>query len=430
LAIIPNVNKGTRRVIIYSLFGLFFVLGATTVFYAQGYRFDFGTFAVQKVGAIYVRSFPKNASLVVDGKKIDRGAMFLNSATLVPDLIPKSHMIAIDSPGFIAWKRRVAVGPSLVTEVRAILLPEKPELIRERAPIKFWALPDTPLIEFLPGLSYYGYKIPGDFYGISSDKNQILTKDALKNYYVTNLSPATTTMKSQKLMNIARGAVIFDRTPGQFISYNNTVLAFLSIGAAPTTIFTAPKGQTVVGTDSSKNLLALITLDNKNKSWLWLYEKASGNTKNIDSVPGKTVTLEFSPSGQIAMLQDSGNLYLYDPSTANISTSSSRVKSFLFSGDGTSLAVLSEKKLEIYNDNGNIKLDLALLPDIQKMYWHADNQHLFLQFSDHLGLFDLLDLQPENIQFINNSTENSYDPVSNSLYFEKDGGLYRITFPS
>lgn len=430
MAIIPNVNKDTRRIVIYSLFGLFFVFGAIAVFYAQGYRLDLGTFAVQKVGAIYVRTYPKNASVTVDGKNVDRGAMLLNSGTLVQDLPPKFHTVVIDSAGFATWTRRVTVGSSLVTEVRAILLPEKPELVREKAPIEFWALPGAPLIEFLPGLSYSGYKIPGNLSDFSPDKNQVLTRDTAKNYYVTNLNLATATMRSQKLTNIAGGKVLFDKTPGQFISYSAASIAFLSPGEAPSPVFTAPKGQTIIGAGASNNLLAFATLDNKNNSWLWLYEKFSGNTKKIGSVPGQTAELRFSPDGRIALLENSGGLYLYDPSGGNISTSTSRVKSFSFSADGNSLAVLTEKTLEIYDDNGPAELNLNLVPGIKKMYWYGDNQHLFLQFSDHLGLLDLLDFQPENIQYINNSTENSYDSISNSLYFIKDSSLYRIVFPS
>ena len=423
------MDKKTRKAVLYGLFGLFFVLGAGAILYAQGYRFDLGTFGVQKVGAIYIRTYPKNASVLVDGKAVDRGAMILSSGTLVPDLFPKPHEVTVESAGFITWKRSVSVNPSLVAEVQAILLPEKPELVRGIVPLEFWALPDTPLVEFLPGLNYSGYKIPGSFSEFNSDKTQVLTRDASKNYYVTNLSSATTTMKSQKLTNITGGKISFDKTPGQFISYNKTTAALLTLGGVPAPVFTAPKGQTIIGADASKNLLALVTVNNQNQSLFWLYEKLSGNIKKFDPLQGRTVDLKFSPNGQVALLQDNGDLYLYDPSSANISKTSSDVKSFSFSENGT-LAILSDRILEIYADGVYSRLNLAFLPDIKNTFWYSDGEHLFLQFSDHLGLLDLIDFQPENVQFINNSTKNSYDQISNTLYFEKDAGLYRIIFLS
>lgn len=422
------MDKTTRKAVLYSLFGLFFVLGAAAIFYAQGYRFDVGTLGLNKVGAIYVRTYPKSASLTMDGLPIDRGAMLLSSGTLVQDLFPKTHELAIEAPGFTRWTRQVSVKPAMVTEIQAILLPEKPELVREKAPLKFWALSDTPLIEFLPGLSYSGQKIPGYFAEFNADRSQVLTKDASKKYFLTTLSSAT--LIPQKLSGLLNGVIIFDKTPGQFISYTAKTLEIFSPGTTPSVIFSAPLGQTVAAAETSRTLIAFVTMDNQNKSSLWLYEKLSGSTKKIDSAPGKTTDFKFSPSGQVAMLQDTKDFYLYDPSNGNLSKTASAVKSFSFSEDGSALAILSEKTLEAYTDAGYSRLNLAFLPGINKVFWYGDNQHLFLQFGDHLGLLDLIDFQPENVQFINKSTENSYDPVSNSLYFIKDSGLYRFVFPS
>lgn len=414
--------------VLYSLFGLFFVLGAGVVLYAQGYRLDLDLFAVQKVGAIYVRTYPKNASVTVDGKNVDRGAMLLNSGTLVPDLFPKTHELVAEAPGYVRWTRQVVVNPALVTEVQPILLPEKPELIRERAPIDFWALPDAPLIEFLPGLTYSGYKIPGYFAGLNAARNQILTRDAAKNYFLTNVS-SPSAIAPKKLSGLLGGKITFDTEPDKFISYTTAKVAALTTGENPLVIFTAPVKQTVSAAASSKNLIGWITKDNQNISWLWLYEKLSGNSRKIGSIPGTTQELKFSPVGEIAIFQTSGELYRYDPSSGEIFKIASGVKSFEYSPGGL-LAILSDKALEISGGPEYSRLNLAFFPDIKNIFWYADEGHLFLQFSDHLGLLDLNDLIPENIQAINGTAENSYDITSNSLYFVKGSSLYRITFPS
>ncbi len=115
---------GTRRRLFYALVALFFVLGAGVVLYAQGWRFDFATGHVDKVGAIYVRSFPADASIMLNGKPAQNQSGFLSRCTLITDLFPKIYQLKLTAAGYGDWHESAGVSPSLVTELKsAVLVP-------------------------------------------------------------------------------------------------------------------------------------------------------------------------------------------------------------------------------------------------------------------------------------------------------------------
>lgn len=113
----------------YALFGLFFLLGAGVVLYAQGWRFDFLTWHAEKVGGIFVRSFPENADIFVNGKSVPNGSGFFSfsAGTLISDLFPRTYKLSLKATGYDAWTENAPVLPSFVTTFEhAVLVPSAP----------------------------------------------------------------------------------------------------------------------------------------------------------------------------------------------------------------------------------------------------------------------------------------------------------------
>jgi len=72
------MTRTTRRLIFYLLCALFLLLGGLVVLYAQGWRVDFKTWRPEKVGAIFVQSFPVDANIMLDNTSIPNRAGFLS----------------------------------------------------------------------------------------------------------------------------------------------------------------------------------------------------------------------------------------------------------------------------------------------------------------------------------------------------------------
>ena len=64
------MSHSSRRALFYVLLFVFIVLGTGIILFAQGWRMDFPSFRVSKIGGIYVRSYPENADIFLNGKPI------------------------------------------------------------------------------------------------------------------------------------------------------------------------------------------------------------------------------------------------------------------------------------------------------------------------------------------------------------------------
>ncbi len=118
------MTRSSRRRLFYALLALFFVLGAGVVLYAQGWRFDFAIGRFDKVGAIYLRTFPADAAILLNGKPVQSQVGFLTRGTLIGDLFPKTYQLKLTAAGYDDWHESVSVLPSLVTELKnAVLVP-------------------------------------------------------------------------------------------------------------------------------------------------------------------------------------------------------------------------------------------------------------------------------------------------------------------
>jgi hypothetical protein len=114
----------TRRKIFYTLVVLFFVLGSGVVLYAQGWRLDFSAWRLEKIGGIYVRSYPGDAAIYLNGKPVANDVGFLSPGTLISDLLPKTYTVSLKATGYDAWQENATVAPSQVVQFKyAVLVP-------------------------------------------------------------------------------------------------------------------------------------------------------------------------------------------------------------------------------------------------------------------------------------------------------------------
>ena len=79
---------------------LFVVIGAAVVFYAEGWRINFSTLEAEKAGGIYVRPYPNNAQIMLNGKPVQNQSAFLSPGTFISGLFPKTYTLAFSMPDY------------------------------------------------------------------------------------------------------------------------------------------------------------------------------------------------------------------------------------------------------------------------------------------------------------------------------------------
>lgn len=191
------MTKKRRRIIFYTLLLLFILAGASVILYVNGWRFNFTTFRLGKVGAIYVRSYPPQANMYLGGRSVENKSGFFQKGTFVSDLFPKNYKLKLTLDGYETWEENVPVLPSLVSEVKyAVLIPENSRMAATGTFKNFWLLGSGALTENAGNnLLYDGKKIgAGSAAGWTSDfKNILIHNEALGSYSLYNTDTASST---------------------------------------------------------------------------------------------------------------------------------------------------------------------------------------------------------------------------------------------
>jgi len=317
------MTRSARRKLFYALLALFFILGIGVVFYAQGWRFDFATRRFDKVGAIYVRAFPADAAIFLNGKPVQSQVGFLSRGTLISDLFPKTYSLKLAKAGFLDWHEAAGVLPSLVTEFKyAVLIPQDAT-----------SAPSGTIADFL-----------------AAQKSAIA------------LNGAGTAAARASVIKKAR--------------------------AASTSI--------ILYDPASKNIIATSTaLAGANQKIAWV----RGNTWGV--------------------LQANGSLYLYDGDARAFRKLADDVRDFSSSADGSMVAALENKSVEIFSlddPSGYYRFNLPNLDGIKQLAWYRDDSHLFVAYAAAIDFLDLADSGLHNFTAVANGSSSFYDPKTNVLY--------------
>ena len=148
---------------------------------------------------------------------------------------------------------------------------------------------------------------------------------------------------------------------------------------------------------------------------------------------GQTKNLQWSSRGILAILQEDGALYLYDPNARTLAGRANDVRNFVWSEDGTMLATLEHRSIEIFSLTDGTQYWRLNLPEVERiaaLTWYADKQHLFLHYPDRIAFVGLDDRSLENIKTVAETPHGVYRANENRLYFiGTDDLLRRLDFP-
>lgn len=445
------MTRQTRKGVFYALLTIFFILGIAVVFYAEGWRIDLTTFRAETVGGIFVRSFPSDANITLDGKHVENQSGILSQGTLITNLLPKTYEVALSAPGFDDWHENVTVAPSRVTQLQySILVPKTGIIAASTSDIdNFFESNGQAVLQTATGTLLYRDKIIGKGNVVShADLASMITQAGDGRYHLYDFTKSTTTnlsailTKSGVNTNAIQEIVVDPHDPGTIFTETLTRIWRIDPGsdmAIPLQITSASKktlSKTLVpGIAISPRFLAWTEAYGAGISHLALYDRASDSLLEAPTGTFQTITsLAWVKDGLLGILQSNGSLYSYDVNERKINKIADDVKSFYASDDGNVLAALEHHSIEIFSlaGNGYSRFNLPDIEEVRSLSWHKDDNHLFVIYPNRVSFLDLVDAGLQNFTTISSIKPDGvtqYDSQANALFvINPEGNLLRFDF--
>lgn len=435
----PEMPKEVRRRIFYCLIAVFLVLGTGVVLYAQGWRMGFQPLGFGKVGAVYIRTFPADAQVTLNGKLKKRSIGLFDKGTLLGDLLPGEYSLKASAAGFHPLDLPVVVSSSIVTGLKSVVLVPDLPTITTSTPIRDIILAGaTLMLKTATGTrTLSGLPINGEVLSGSDDGAVILSYvTSTRNYFAAEISRATSTNLGRLPGQPAgKAAIAFQPIPSDdtlFLAQSPAGLYLLRVSSGDVLqIATA----SVIAAAAAPGRVVWATFDAKtNASLLSAYDIPSQNhNADFEFVPGQVISLTLLESGDMFALAKDGSLYSLNFSQSSRVRLAQNVRGVTLTNDNGKLAILDGHGVQVFFLRGD-ELDLQMqLPDaarIQRLVWYRDGEHLFVQYPDKVVFLDLIDAELQNFTTAASTARAEYEPNSNILYFLKDNMLYALAFPS
>jgi hypothetical protein len=184
---------------------MFVGLGVLLITQTQGLVIDWKNLKFVKTGGIYIRSFPTDAEILVNGKPEKRSVSFFNTGTLIKDLFPKTYEITVQGKDRVTWKKKLEVFPGMVASANAVRLFEKnPELkpLSTHFVDNFWTT-NAGVVEKVGDKLYLGETIlrGTDVVLAEPDQNNIVTSDSKGNLFFVDLTNPESVVNIKEMFN-------------------------------------------------------------------------------------------------------------------------------------------------------------------------------------------------------------------------------------
>jgi hypothetical protein len=415
-----KMSLHARRALFYSLFLLFIVLGIGVSLYAEGWRIDLSTLHINKVGGIYVRSYPENAEILLNGKPIENQSGFLSRGTLISDLFPKSYLLKLTAPGYLDWHESATVLPAFVVNHKyAVLVPHDDALFASTTANHILQSHGVALLETTQdGIEWNGKNIgTGKLINASPDLQTVLfetTKGARRFWNATNGVATTITATGTLLLDPSNNNLVIAANSQSITVTNGSNGSNERIEKAPLHTTIAPS----IAVSPSTIAWALATTSASSSS-IFFYDRSSKTMTDPNlTIKGRIKQLTWVTSSILGVLADDGSLFLYDTGTKRLTKTADHVTRFDVTNDGTRIAALEKESLEIFSLNdpeGYYRFNLPNVANVEKTLWFRDHDHLFIVYPDRIAFLDLQDAGLANFTTVSFGTAPTYDADTNIL---------------
>jgi len=106
-----------RRITYTLFFTIFFIVSPLLILYSLGYRYNFSTNNIEKNGAFYIKSYPKNANIYIDDEKNRK-----KTPNQIVNISPNDYKLRIEKEDYIPWEKNLEIKKGETTFVENIIL--------------------------------------------------------------------------------------------------------------------------------------------------------------------------------------------------------------------------------------------------------------------------------------------------------------------
>lgn len=431
----------TRRIFFWSLIPVFIVGGAATVLYSQGYRIDTKTREVTKIGALYVRGYPRSATITLDGEPINTGSWWpLQSGTLDNSLVPGTYRLHAEAAGYRSWDADVVIRPSFVTERKSLVLfPDIAVPLTFASGTKPVAIDapdslDAPVLLTDDARAVVGDAvIPGTYVGTIGGRlalTSTVTRGKASSQLLTLQSPDDTVATTIALqgddtepLQIQDDSILHRESAGRIAAYDG-----------------ATGRRSVLASSSSAIGMFLRTgsfdvWEVRDIASSSLVIRRRGSSQSV-TLPSRTV-VSLAPAGSsIGVLDAAGSLWLINPENGARQEVGHRASYASWKSDGSAVAAVIDGGLEVImlkKDAPHGKLvDVLKGGDaVSAIRWYPDGEHLFVETKDALVFADVLEggSGEQHAYRIPRPAAWAYSAPESSLYLVDSDRVLSYVFP-
>lgn len=402
------MTKKTRKTILWCLYLGFLLAAGGFLFYSLGWSISptaNGFFTFKKTGAVFLKIWPADALVKINGKSYSpKRDMFSDSGSeLIKGLLPGNYQIEILKKNFGSWKKNLAVEAGLISSASKIFLFPKEitaEPVNRQEAEKFWLTENKKeeIKKIFLSLKQKQLKLPGEVpitrivsYPFDASKSVIATEKAVYLLDRQKFSLEILTLNSIKALTV-----------------NDSEIAFFDW----------------------QNNLQIYNLDSR---------------QFTEKIPlellDETEKIAFSKSkGRIALLDNKGNLFVYNRTQKDLRLIDEKIKDFKFSPDSKKIAALAQNGemeiifLENYCQDFKMaagekfKLDIASNGQPLDFDWLPRVlSHLIVNYSDKIIAAEVDKRPPTNWWILGENIKDFAFDKENNLYFLKDNQFLKIT---
>jgi hypothetical protein len=117
----------TRLGILIGFVVVFLVSAPITILYTSGYRWNWKKQRIEKIGVMFLRSKPNDATVMIDGETTS-----FHTPARITNLLPGTYDVRVNKVGFSAWEKHLTVQSELTTFAEGIQLWKDSVIVLER----------------------------------------------------------------------------------------------------------------------------------------------------------------------------------------------------------------------------------------------------------------------------------------------------------
>lgn len=454
-----------KRIFFWTLVISFFITAPLVVFHTIGYRFNMERGIFVYSGSVTIKPTPREVNVFIDDKQISKGVInFLNYSYHIEGLTPGEYSLKVEAPGYYSWFKKIHIHSGLSTEFWNIFLIKKhyAEISYPSGFLNsFFISPDNKKIALAENIQNgviikildikkekIEYSFPFINYKFSNkEKENIewspkegrlsvpLWRDGKKTYFIINIGSKESFNLNKKLGKQNLQRVRWSSREKNVVLYifqeNIFKTDLLKIDGSSLI------AENIAGYDLSGQELFYLSKDNG-----IIYKKSIKDdsdaeqitTQSINIKTGNNLRMIAYDEKRIAIIDQDGNLYLYNNSGEkgdSINKIGEGVLGLHFSNDGKKMVFWNKKEILVYflqkwetqpiRNEGDLINIVRFYQDIQNVEWFRDYEHIIFTVGDvvkmveidrrsHRNVYDIIKIRDEHPKVI-------YTTQKDNLFF-------------